>query len=298
MQNRLSVLFGGVLLLRTRLLSLTGNVDLDRLHLDGLLLLSIALLHEAHGDLLLAHADDGGNTPEQKNASRGAPADPQHEQAHDASHDHGLVTLRVILLAHLHQNHGQERSAGEHDHEDEVRKERAEAASNRTGRRHNQVGNQIEELIALVGTQVVGHLAKHLEQSNKDRHLEQHRKTTSERVELHLRVYLLHLLGLTRGIIGETIFQGLNLRLHLLHSIIGLRLLMHEGRDNDTKDNRDDDDRQSPVVAEVIEELDDVEDPVFKDIPHSLPFQMHQRLRERDRTHTDRQGGIAVFSLQ
>ena len=39
-------------------------------------------------------------------------------------------------------------------------------------------------------------------------------------------------------------------------------------------------------------------DPVFKDIPHSLPFQMHQRLRERDRTHTDRQGGIAVFSLQ
>ena len=73
---------------------------------------------------------------------------------------------------------------------------------------------------------------------------------------------------------------------------------MHEGRDNDTKDNRDDDDRQSPVVAEVIEELDDVEDPVFKDIPHSLPFQMHQRLRERDRTHTDRQGGIAVFSLQ
>ena len=40
---------------------------------------------------------------------------------------------------------------------------------------------------------------------------------------------------------------------------------MHEGRDNDTKDNRDDDDRQSPVVAEVIEELDDVEDPVFKD---------------------------------
>ena len=158
-------------------------------------------------------------------------------------------------------------------------------------------GNQVVERVrALANT--IAHLAKHLEQSNKDRHLEQHRKTTSERVELHLRVDLLHLLGLARGIIGKAIFQGLNLRLHLLHSIIGLRLLMHEGRDDDTEDNRDDDDRQAPVVAEVIEELDNVEDPVFKDVPHSLPFQMHRRLRERDRTHTDRQGGIAVFSLQ
>lgn len=73
---------------------------------------------------------------------------------------------------------------------------------------------------------------------------------------------------------------------------------MHEGRDDDTEDNRDNDDRQAPVMAEVIEELDNVEDPVFKDIPHNLPFQMHRRLRERDRTHTDRQGGIAVSSLQ
>ena len=157
------MLFGGVLLLRTRLLSLAGNVNLDRLHLDGLPLLRIALLHEAHRNLLLAHADDGGNAPEQKNASRGAPADPQHEQAHDASHDHGLVALRVILLPHLHQDHGQERSAGEHDHEDEVRKERAEATGNRTGRRHNQVGNQVEELVALIGTQIVRHLTQHLE---------------------------------------------------------------------------------------------------------------------------------------
>ena len=45
------------------------------------------------------------------------------------------------------------------------------------------------------------------------------------------------------------------------------RLLMHEGRDDDTEDNRDNDDRQAPVMAEVIEELDNVEDPVFKDIP-------------------------------
>lgn len=112
---------------------------------------------------------------------------------------------------------------------------------------------------------------------NKDGHLQQHRKTSSERIKLHLRVNLLHLLGLARGIIGEPLLERLNFRLDLLHGVVRLRLLVHQGSYDDTEDDRNDDDSQAPVVAEVKEELDNIEDPVLKYIPHTQPFSSRPR---------------------
>lgn len=43
---------------------------------------------------------------------------------------------------------------------------------------------------------------------------------------------------------------------------------MHQRSNEDTEDDGYDNDRKSPVSAEIVEELDDIEDPILKDIPH------------------------------
>ena len=235
--------------------------------------------------MLLANTDDGRHAPEQKNACGRTPADPQHEQAHDAGHHQRLVTLRVVLLTHLHQNHGQERSAGEDHHQDKVGNERAEALSERAGRRHNQVGDQVVELVAFVRTHVVGHFAQNLEQSNEDRHLQQHGQAAGQGVELRLSIQLLHFLLHARGIVGEFRLNLLHQRLNLLHLIRRLRLLVHEGRNYQSEDDGHDDDGQAPVLAEAEEELDNVKYPVLEYFPHTMDFlplvDKSRRLRAR-----------------
>ena len=64
------------------------------------------------------------------------------------------------------------------------------------------------------------------------------------------------------------LLQLRDLGLGLLHLEVRLRLLMHQRRDDDTEDDRDDDDSETPITNHPIEEVDDLEDPVFKYIPH------------------------------
>ena len=43
-------------------------------------------------------------------------------------------------------------------------------------------------------------------------------------------------------------------------------------KSTDKNDNGDDDNRHTPVAHAIVEELDDIEDPVLNDFPHSIPF--------------------------
>ena len=86
------------------------------------------------------------------------------------------------------------------------------------------------------------------------------------------------------------------MRLDLLHLKVRLRLFMHDRRDNDTEDDRDNDNCQTPVTAEVVEELDNVKYPVLENIPHVL-LSLHQPrvvFTEQDRIRKDRQGDTSL----
>ena len=128
------------------------------------------------------------------------------------------------------------------------------------------------ELIRHAFGHAVDHAVEHLVQRDEDRHLDEHREAAGERVELGFRVKALHLLALTNRIIGKLRLNLLKQRLNLLHSEVRSRRLVNERSDDDAEDNGDDDDRHSPVAHAVVEELDDIEDPVLNDFPHSIPF--------------------------
>ena len=132
-----------------------------------------------------------------------------------------------------------------------------------------------------------------MKQRHEDRHLQQHGQTARQRVELHLGVELLHLFLQARLIVSVLALQLLHERLHLLHLKRRFRLLVHQRRDQNTEDDRHDDDGQAPVAAEVIEEMDNVEYPVLKYVPHvQLFLPLYQRsprddLKEQDRSRAN-----------
>ena len=99
---------------------------------------------------------------------------------------------------------------------------------------------------------------KHLEQGHEDGHLQKHGQAAGQRVELRLGVELLHLLLLPHAdrrhtCVWISCMRGCTFCIWKRR----LRLLVHQRRDEDAEDDRDDDDGQAPVAAEVVEELDD-----------------------------------------
>ena len=81
--------------------------------------------------------------------------------------------------------------------------------------------------------------------------------------------------------------------MHFLHLERRLRLLVHQRRDEYAEDDGDKDDGQAPVAAEVVEELDNVEYPILKYVPHvQLFLPLYQRsprddLKEQDRSRAN-----------
>ena len=267
MVGSILVLFSRALFLRLAL-----NVNLDRLDFDaGSLGFSFDPLQVTHGELLLQDTDNGRSTPEQQNASGRAPGNPEHENRHNAAHDEHLVALGGITLDVL-QNHGQKRCQGEHEHEHQVREERAKAVGNHVCRRFRKVGDHAVEAVHLVGVRRAN-LAQRLEHGQEDRHLDEHGHAASQGIELGFSVELLHFLVLANGIVGELLLDLLHKRLDLLHLEGRLDLLVHDGSNKQTEDNRDNDDRKTPVAKEIGEECDAIEYPVLKHVPHTaLPF--------------------------
>lgn len=57
-----------------------------------------------------------------------------------------------------------------------------------------------------------------------------------------------------------------------MHLEARLDLLMHDRSNDKAEDDRDDDNGQAPVAHKVGEELDTAEYPIFKRVPHTVPF--------------------------
>ena len=267
MVGSILVLFG-----RTLLLSLALDVNFDGLDFNASSLgLSLNPLQVTHGELLLQNADNRRRTPEQQNASGRAPGNPEHEDRHNATHDKHLVALCGIVLDVL-QNHRQKRCQSEHEHEYQIREECAETVRNHVCRRFREVGNHAVEAVYLVGVRVTN-LTQRLEHGQEDRHLDEHGHAASQGIELGFSVELLHFLVLTNGVVGELLLNLLHKRLDLLHLEGRLDLLVHDRSNEQTEDNRDNDDRKTPVAKEIGEECDAIEYPVLKHVPHTaLPF--------------------------
>ena len=119
----------------------------------------------------------------------------------------------------------------------------------------------------------VTNLTQRLEHGQEDRHLDEHGHAASQGIELGFSVELLHFLVLTNGVVGELLLNLLHKRLDLLHLEGRLDLLVHDRSNEQTEDNRDNDDRKTPVAKEIGEECDAIEYPVLKHVPHTaLPF--------------------------
>ena len=160
----------------------------------------------------------------------------------------------------------------EHEHEYQIREECAETVRNHVCRRFRKVGNHAVEAVYLVGVRVTN-LTQRLEHGQEDRHLDEHGHAASQGIELGFSVELLHFLVLTNGVVGELLLNLLHKRLDLLHLEGRLDLLVHDRSNEQTEDNRDNDDRKTPVAKEIGEECDAIEYPVLKHVPHTaLPF--------------------------
>ena len=253
--------------MRALLLFLANHVHFNRLDLNLLGLdLFILVLHELRGDNLLQNTEHRRGCPEQKNARRGAPAKPQHEQGHDAHHDHGLRLLRAVR-AHLLKQGRQEGAESEQQKQDAVRQERHEALIEHGGRRGKQRRqNVVERIRHAFGAGA--HFLEHLEEGNEDRHLEKQGQAAGNGVEPDLGVNLLHFLSLTLLIVGVLFLDLLNARRELLHSIRRADLLLHKGEQDKTENERYEDDRQTPVGNEAVSSIDAPEYGVFKRVPH------------------------------
>ena len=128
------------------------------------------------------------------------------------------------------------------------------------------------ELIRHAFGHTIDHAIEHLIQRDEDRHLDEHREATSKRVEFGFRIKTLHFLALTNRIISKLRLNLLKQRLNLLHSEVCSRRLVNKRSNDDAEDDGDDDNRHTPVAHAIVEELDDIEDPVLNDFPHSIPF--------------------------
>lgn len=259
-----------MLLGRTLLLGLPDNIDFNRLsHKSfGCSLFLILPTTATQRELVLADADEGGSTPEEENACRRTPGDPEHEDGHDNAHDERLVALLVLLVLHLLEHHRKERRTSEDDHENQVGDEGNDAFFQRTRRSLRQIGDDAVESERCIGIRVILDIAKHLEERDEDGHLEEHGKATHQRIELRFCIELLHFLIHANLVVAILLLDFLDLRLDLLHLEVGLGLLMHEWCDQNTEDDGNDDDGHAPVMDESIEEVDDLEDRLKNYFPH------------------------------
>ena len=178
-----------------------------------------------------------------------------------------MVLLGPFGLALL-ENHRQERSAGEEQHQDQVGDEVHEPESDGDGRRLRQVRNDRIEAVRAGTADITVHVPEYLEQQHEDRHLQQHRQAAGQRVEVAFRIDLLHLLLQAHRVVGVLLLDFLHQRLDLLHVVRRLDLPMHQRHEQQTEDDRDDKDCHTPVAAKVVEEIDDVERYIQQCFPH------------------------------
>ena len=224
------------------------------------------MLHNLSRDYLLKNTEYGRSCPEQQNASGRTPTKPQHEQGHDAHHNHGLRLLRAVRT-HLLKQGGQEGAECKQKEKDAVGQELQEALAEHRGRRREQRRQNIIEGVGhTFGTGA--HFLQYLEQGNEDRHLKEQGQATGNGVEADLCINLLHFLGLTLLVVSVLFLDLLDARRELLHSIRRADLLLHKGEQDKTENKRHDDDRQTPVGNETIHSIDAPEYGVFKRVPH------------------------------
>ena len=113
-------------------------------------------------------------------------------------------------------------------------------------------------------------VAQKCKQGDEDRHLNQKRQAAGQRIELVLAVELLHLLGLTLGIVGVALLDLEHLGLQHLHTGRRLGRLEHERRQQQTDDDHQDNDGQAPVDRKGLDELEQLEKDVNDPIPHVI----------------------------
>ena len=87
---------------------------------------------------------------------------------------------------------------------------------------------------------------------------------------LHQVHELLHLLGLTLGIVGVALLDLEHLGLQHLHTGRRLGRLEHERRQQQTDDDHQDNDGQAPVDRKGLDELEQLEKDVNDPIPHVI----------------------------
>ena len=249
--------------MRTRLLLLADNVDLDGSARGLCLRLGLCLLHDALGDdLLLHHLPEGGGDVVQEDRRRHAPAKEEHHDGHNGTHGHGLAPLRLGLGPHVEYHRDERQHAEQNVKEDVRRRGDPTARLDDLGHREREAGQDAEE--ARVG----GNLLGNGEQAKEDGHLEEDGQTSAKRVELHLRVDLAHLLGLALRIVGIALLNLLELGLHDLHASRRLRRVRHERRENEADDDGQDDDREAPVANKALDAREHRSQKANKPIPH------------------------------
>ena len=176
----------------------------------------------------------------------------------------------LSLLAGLVARHIELRNQGQDGKQDQANQRRQcnhKAIGKGSARRGGQVGQDVEERERAV-VKVLRQVAQQCKQGEQDRHLNQQRQTASHGVELVLAVELLHLLGLTLGIVGIALLDLEHLGLQHLHASRRLGRLEHKRRQQQTDDDHQDDDGQAPVDRKGLDELEQLEKDVNDPIPH------------------------------
>ena len=128
---------------------------------------------------------------------------------------------------------------------------------------------------------VLRNVARHREEREEDRHLQEHGEAATKRVEVMLRLELAHLLVHAYRIVLVLVLDLLQQRLKCLHARGACRRLGHQRHDEQSDDDGQDDDGDAPVPAGVCEEGQDLRQKVNKPIPHgaSVPLLLTERGR-------------------
>ena len=167
---------------------------------------------------------------------------------------------RHVLCRHEHRDQRQDAKGDDQQNIDRGAREagRVDHVGNGLG----ELRDDVEKALAL------GHHLSDGEEAKEDRHLDDHGQAAAERIELVVRVELLHLLGLALGVVGVALLYLLHHRLQGLH--LGRRggRLGHQRHDDDADDDRQHDDGDTPVAAESREPLKDRVQEINKPIPH------------------------------
>ena len=115
---------------------------------------------------------------------------------------------------------------------------------------------------------VLGDVARNGEERKEDRHLQEHRQATTQRVEVMLCLELAHLLVETHRIVGVLLLNLLKEGLQRLHTRGRRRRTGHQGHDDQADDDGKNDDGDAPVPAETSECGQDLRQKANKPIPH------------------------------